>query len=210
VDELPAPLRAEPLRGMPSSRLTLPFVLPDFTLNPLSMRLVNSVIQAIQNGARAIGHFEGFFYPLDKIAHWNRGYGRRGFTQYQFVIPFADGAARMREILTTIFSAGELPFLNVLKRLGKGTESALSFPREGYTLAIDFPIRPNTSALLKRLDALVLAAGGRVYAGKDSFLDAPTFRAMYPALESWLALKRKYDAQGIFTSDLGRRVGLVG
>jgi decaprenylphospho-beta-D-ribofuranose 2-oxidase len=209
LDELPERLRAEPLRGLPGSRLTIPFVLPDITLNPLSMRLVNAVILAIQGGARTFGHFEQFFYPLDRLAHWNRGYGRRGFTQYQFVIPFRDGVKTMREILNTIFSAGELPFLNVLKRLGKSTESALSFPREGYTLAIDFPIRPNTGTLLKRLDALVLAAGGRVYAGKDSFLDAPTFRAMYPQIEQWLEVKRKYDPRGIFTSDLGRRVGLA-
>src|SRR5678816_698221 len=110
---------------------------------------------------------DSFFYPLDMIAHWNRGYGRRGFTQYQFVIPFADGARKLRELLQAILSSGELPFLNVLKRMGKESGGLLSFPREGYTLAIDFPIRTNTVALLRRLDAMVLAAGGRVYLGKD-------------------------------------------
>jgi len=85
----------------------------------------------------------------------------------------------------------------------------LSFPREGYTFAIDFPIRKNTASLLKRLDAMVLDAGGRVYLGKDSFLDASTFSAMYPEQERWLAIKAKYDPQGLFTSDLGRRVGLI-
>ena len=208
-DELPADLSRDPLRGFPKSRLTVPFDLPDFTLNPLSMRLVNAFIQRVQAGARPLGHFEGFFYPLDKLAHWNRGYGRRGFTQYQFVVPFSDGARCLREILTTIFSAGELPFLNVLKRMGKSTQSALSFPAEGYTLAIDFPMRKNTRALLQRLDAMVLDAGGRIYLGKDSFLDAATFRAMYPATDAWLATKAKYDPQGVFTSNLGRRVGLV-
>jgi decaprenylphospho-beta-D-ribofuranose 2-oxidase len=207
--DLPAKLQADPLRGVPRSRLSVPFELPDFTLNALSMRLVNSVILGIQAGARPLGHFEGFFYPLDRLANWNRGYGRRGFTQYQFVVPFKDGARHLREILTEIFSAGELPFLNVLKRMGHGTQSPLSFPAEGYTLAIDFPIRKNTRALLRRLDAMVLDAGGRVYLGKDSFLDAATFRAMYPAVEGWLQTKAKYDPQGVFTSNLGRRVGLV-
>jgi decaprenylphospho-beta-D-ribofuranose 2-oxidase len=125
------------------------------------------------------------------------------------VIPFNDGVLRMRELLNTIFSAGELPFLIVHKRLGKGTPSPLSFPREGYTLATDFPIRPNTAALLKRLDAMVLEAGGRIYLGKDSYVEPDTFRKMYPRLDEWLAIKAKYDPENIFVSDLSRRVGLT-
>ena len=208
-DELPPGLAADPLRVSGPPKLTVPFELPELTLNRLSIRAVNAFVQRTQARAAAFGHYESFFYPLDMLAHWNRGYGRRGFTQYQFVIPFADGLPRMREILGAILSAGELPFLNVLKRFGKESGGVLSFPREGYTLAIDFPIRANTVALLRRLDAMVLAAGGRVYLGKDSYLEAATFRAMYPALERWLATKAKYDPDGVFTSDLGRRVGLV-
>jgi decaprenylphospho-beta-D-ribofuranose 2-oxidase len=207
--ELPPRLAADPLRVSGDPKIGVPFDLPEITLNPLSMRLGNAVILGIQAFAGAFGHYEGFVYPLDKIAHWNRGYGKRGFTQYQFVIPFDDGLRRMRAILGTILSSGQLPFLNVLKRFGKESEGLLSFPREGYTFAIDFPIRRDTAALLERLDAMVLDAGGRVYLGKDSFLDAPTFRAMYPAFDRWLAVKEKYDPRGVFTSDLGRRVGLV-
>lgn len=207
--ELPAGLAENPLRVADGPKATVPFDLPEFTLNRLSLRVVNALILRIQAHGRAFAHYEGFVYPLDMLANWNRGYGPRGFTQYQFVIPFADGLRRMREILSTILSAGELPFLNVLKRLGKEGDGLLSFPHEGYTLAIDFPIRANTATLLKRLDVMVLDAGGRVYLGKDSFLDAAMFRAMYPNLERWLATKAKYDPEGVFTSDLGRRVGLV-
>jgi FAD/FMN-containing dehydrogenase len=208
-DELPARLGANRLRISSPPKLTVPFTLPELTLNPLSIRAVNALIQRRLRTAPLYGHYEGFFYPLDMIAHWNRGYGRRGFAQYQFVIPFEDGARKLREILTTILSSGELPFLNVLKRLGKESGGLLSFPREGYTLAIDFPIRVNTVALLRRLDAMVLAAGGRIYLGKDAYVEAATFRAMYPAIDRWLELKAKYDPGNVFTSDLGRRVGLV-
>jgi decaprenylphospho-beta-D-ribofuranose 2-oxidase len=93
--------------------------------------------------------------------------------------------------------------------MGKPSEGLLSFPREGYTLAIDFPIRQNTVSLLHRLDRLVLEAGGRVYLGKDSYLEAETFREMYPAVERWLSIKAKYDPRGVFTSNLGRRLRLV-
>jgi FAD/FMN-containing dehydrogenase len=207
--ELPPQLAANPLRVSGPPKLSVPFELPDLTLNRLTIRVVNAVIQRIQSRAQPFAHYSGFFYPLDVLAHWNRGYGRRGFAQYQFVIPFADGLARMHEILATILAAGELPFLNVLKRFGKESGGVLSFPCEGYTFAIDFPIRQNTLALLKRLDSLVLAAGGRVYLGKDASLDAATFRAMYPAIDRWLETKAKYDPHGVFTSDLARRVGLV-
>ncbi len=115
----------------------------------------------------------------------------------------------MRKLLQVILSAGELPFLNILKRMGKESGGLLSFPREGYTFAIDFPIRPGTVALLRRLDAMILDAGGRIYLGKDSYVEPETFRAMYPRLDEWLAIKAKYDPRGVFTSDLGRRVGLV-
>ena len=116
----------------------------------------------------------------------------------------------MRELLQTIVSSDCQPFLNVLKRLGPASEAPLSFPFEGYTLAIDFPIRSGTAALLERLDAMVLDAGGRVYLGKDSYLTRASMRAMYPGLPEWLAVKAKYDPTDRFQSDLGRRVGLCG
>jgi decaprenylphospho-beta-D-ribofuranose 2-oxidase len=209
LNQLPPNLAGDPLMVSGPPKITVPFELPDFTLNPLSMRLVNAVIQKIQSSAAPIGHYESFFYPLDKIAEWNRGYGRRGFTQYQFVIPFAEGQREMRKILGVILSSGQLPFLNVLKRLGKESGGTLSFPREGYTFAIDFPIREQTEALLQRLDAMVIDAGGRIYLGKDSFISAANFRTMYPEVDDWLAIKTKYDPSNVFTSNLGRRVGLV-
>ena len=207
--DLPAKFAADPLKVSGGPKLSVPFDLPELTLNTLTMRVLNAVILGIQNHTAAIGHYEGFVYPLDKLANWNRGYGRRGFTQYQFVIPIEDGLRHMRDILGTILSSGDLPFLNILKRMGKASGGVLSFPREGYTFAIDFPIRDRTPELLKRLDAMVLAAGGRVYLGKDSFLDAAMFRAMYPAIDGWLETKAKYDPNNMFTSDLARRVGLA-
>jgi len=166
-------------------------------------------LQQIQARGAALSHYEKFTYPLDMLAHWNRGYGPAGFTQYQFVIPFEDGPRRLREILTTILGSSELPFLNVLKCFGKQAEGVLSFPREGYTFAIDFPIRRHTAELTRRLDAQVLDAGGRIYLGKDSFVEPAMFRAMYPSLDRWLEIKAKYDPHAVFVSDLGRRVGLV-
>jgi decaprenylphospho-beta-D-ribofuranose 2-oxidase len=117
--DLPTRLALQPLRISGPPKITVPFDLPEFTLNSLSVRAINAVIQSIQASANPFGHYDAFFCPLDKIANWNRGYGRRGFTQYQFVIPFENGPSQLRKILTAILSSGELPFLNVLKRLGR-------------------------------------------------------------------------------------------
>ncbi|MEQ1508012.1 MAG: FAD-binding oxidoreductase [Myxococcota bacterium] len=209
LDELPAHLAKAPLRVAGPPRLSVPFRLPDFTLTRLSVRLVNALILEIQRRGGPFAHYDKFIYPLDFIAHWNRGYGRRGFTQYQFIVPSDDATKTMRKILTTIQDSGELPFLNILKRMGAASGGLLSFPTDGYTLAVDFPIRPGLEALLRKLDAIVVDVGGRIYLGKDSFVQKQTFQTMYPSFERWLQIKKKYDPEGVFTSNLARRVGLV-
>jgi decaprenylphospho-beta-D-ribofuranose 2-oxidase len=209
LSELPPELQQDPLRIAPEARLRVPFEMPELTLNPLTIRVVNAFAQMFQANKKPITHYSNFTYPLDILHDWYRGYGPRGFTQYQFVIPFADGHENMRRIFEVMTSSGEMPFLNVLKRLGKQSDGHLSFPQEGYTLAIDFPVRSGTVALTRRLDAMVLEAGGRIYLGKDSYVEPETFRRMYPRLDEWLGVKAKFDPENIFASDLSRRVGLT-
>ncbi|PIE17760.1 MAG: FAD-linked oxidase [Proteobacteria bacterium] len=209
LDDLPPRKRGKPLRVSPPSPVVVPFELPELALNPLTLRLLNLVIHQVQARGAAIAHYEKFFYPLDAIGEWKRGYGRRGFTQYQFVVPLEDGAARMRPILDRIAGSGLLPFLNVLKKLGP-EQGMLSFPREGYTFAIDFPIQPGLAELLGELDEMVIAAEGRVYLGKDAFTTPEALERMYPKLGQWRAIKAKYDPDDVFASHLSRRVGLTG
>src|SRR5580658_5392666 len=206
-DELPEKLRAEPLKLHKTSKLAVPFFLPSFALNGLTVRMLNKVIAFVQNSPKEFVHYEKFFFPLDAINNWNKGYGKRGFIQYQFVIPEDNGKKNLTEILELIAGSGCTPFLNVFKRMGEG-QGILSFPFKGYTLAIDFPVTKELLAFAPRLDEKVLAAGGRLYLGKDALLDEPTFKAMYPRYEEWLAIKRKYDPGNRFTSNISRRLGL--
>jgi FAD/FMN-containing dehydrogenase len=207
ADELPAKLKDHPLKLHSMGKLAVPFFFPSFALNGFTVRLLNRVIAFVQNSPKDFVHYEKFFFPLDAINNWNKGYGKRGFIQYQFVIPEDNGKKILTEILEMIAGSGCTPFLNVFKRMGEG-QGILSFPFKGYTLAIDFPVTKQLLTFTPKLDAKVLAAGGRLYLGKDALLEEGMFKAMYPQYRQWLAIKQKYDPGNKFSSNISRRLGL--
>ncbi len=210
LEDLPPQLATDPLKVGGSPWVGVPVELPGATVNPLTLKLLHTVIKRVLAHAAPLVHADRFFFPLDAIANWNRGYGHDGFTQYQFVIPRTDGVRRLRHLLETIVAASVLPTLNVLKRLGPQNAAPLSFPMEGFTLAVDIPIRAGTEALTRRLDDMVVEAGGRIYLGKDAYLRPESFERMYPRHAEWRALKARVDPQPVFQSDQSRRVGLTG
>jgi FAD/FMN-containing dehydrogenase len=207
-EELPSDIKS-PLMISPNSKLRLPFYLPGFSLNKVSIKILNSVIHSVQSNTQPYVHYEKFLFPLDALHHWNRGYGKKGFIQYQFVIPLENGPHNIQSILKRINASDQSPFLNVLKKFGEGEpNSILSFPREGYTFAIDFPIKKGLRQLIETLDQMVLEYGGRVYLGKDAFLTPENFRLMYPLFQNWLEVKKKYDPLNKFNSNISRRIKL--
>ena len=208
LSELPDKLKNDPLKLHTTGKLAVPFFFPSFALNGLTVRVLNRLIAFVQNSPKEFVHYEKFFFPLDAINNWNKGYGKRGFVQYQFVIPEENGKANLKEILEMIAASGCTPFLNVFKRMGDG-QGILSFPFKGYTLAIDFPVSKQLLAFTPALDAKVLAAGGRLYLGKDALLNESMFKQMYPQYQQWLSIKKKYDPAGEFSSNISRRLGLT-
>jgi FAD/FMN-containing dehydrogenase len=152
--------------------------------------------------------YEPFFYPLDRISDWNRLYGRRGFLQYQFVVPVEAGRVAVAEAVRLIVESGLASPLAVLKVFGVGNASMLGFPRPGYTLAVDLQAGEEALRLCERLDRLVLAAGGRLYLTKDSRMTAETFAATYPRLEEFVQVRSRYGATGVFVSAQARRLGI--
>ncbi len=192
-------------RSTGRQRVRIPFDLPEFALNHLTVGTFNRLYFHRHRGRerRALVHYQPFFYPLDSIGDWNRIYGRRGFLQYQCVVPYRDNHRAIADLLRTIAASGQGSFLSVLKTFGDmRSPGMLSFPRPGVTLALDFPYRGKTTlTLLERLDAIVRNADGAVYPAKDARMSAHSFQTYYP---HWEQFARYVDPR--FSSGFWRRV----
>jgi FAD/FMN-containing dehydrogenase len=187
-------------------KVLVPFELPFSPLNRVTLSSFNAAYRLTQQmGARVrtIG-FEPFFFPLDGVERWNRIYGRGGLLQFQCAVPHAAARAAIREMLSAIARAGEGSFLAVLKNFGAlPSPGLLSFPREGVTLALDFPNRgERTARLFRELHAMVLAHAGRLYPAKDAHMSPAQFEAQYRDVLS--AFRAQLDPA--FSSSLWRRV----
>jgi decaprenylphospho-beta-D-ribofuranose 2-oxidase len=190
----------------------VPRDLPGFVLNSASIALFNEAYyrRVPAAGRERLVPYEKFLYPLDALHDWNRIYGRRGFYQFQCVLPDAEAPAGLRALLETISAARGASFLAVLKTLGGEGRGHLSFPLRGYTLALDFPRGPGIDELMRRLEGLTLDHGGRIYLAKDACLSAAGFAAMYPKLGAFRDVLREVDPEGRMTSGMARRLAIRG
>jgi decaprenylphospho-beta-D-ribofuranose 2-oxidase len=203
---------APTLRAPTPAKLSVPFNAPSGLLNPFTVRSFNEAWfrSSPRRQLAKPESISSFFHPLDGIGNWNRLYGRRGFVQYQFCVP--EGSSdTVRRAIEHLAASGVASFLAVLKRFGPASPGPLSFPVPGWTLALDLPVGPATlPRLLDDLDEMVLAAGGRIYLAKDARLGPEKIRAMYPRLDDFLTVKNRVDPEHKMTSDLARRLDLVG
>jgi decaprenylphospho-beta-D-ribofuranose 2-oxidase len=188
---------------------TVPFYFPSFVLNGFSVKMFNALyyLKNYKDIMDSVGHYDSFFYPLDSILSWNKIYGKKGFVQYQFVLPLAASKKGLVDILTRINRHGTGSFLAVLKLFGKQND-LVSFPMEGYTLALDFPIRPGLFEFLDELDTIVADYGGRIYLSKDARMKNEIFWKTYPRATEFRDILQKYDPDNRFVSRLSQRLML--
>ncbi|HEB59229.1 MAG TPA: FAD-binding oxidoreductase [Gammaproteobacteria bacterium] len=188
--------------------VTVPVDLPGFVLNRYTVRAFNAAYYRANSrqGDRLVG-YDSFFYPLDSVANWNRIYGRKGFFQYQCVVPSAEAEDVLSEILKSAARSHASSFLSVIKVFGdRSSPGLLSFPRPGVTLALDFQNRGReTREMLDLFDQWVVAAGGAVYPAKDARMSAASFQQYFPR---WKAFKQWIDPH--YTSDFWERVSMAG
>ena len=208
--DLPRDLRDRPL-SIPTRRsISVPFQTPAWLLNRQIVRSFNAAYYRLCSEGRRLVDFHSFFFPLDRVRHWNWLYGCRGFMQYQCVLSEASGRAGLLCILNHLGRSIPGSYLAVLKRLGPKGEGLLSFPMSGPTLCLDFPnLGQRLINLVRELDAIVLEHGGRVYLAKDACLQAKMLAPMYPRLEEFQRIQGHLDPEQQFSSSLARRIGLL-
>ena len=212
VGDLDQSSTEDPLIYEPQHVLTVPPLVPtQGFVNPLTSRIFSEFWyrRAPKHRTGEIKSIASFFHPLDAIGSWNRLYGRQGFLQYQFVVPFAEGEV-LKVIVERFARAKVASPLVVLKRFGNGNEGHLSFPMPGWTLTVDIPAGiEGLATLLHEIDDLVLNAGGRHYLAKDAHMNSEVVRRGYPRLEEWQKIQRLIDPQGRWQSDQARRLHLI-
>ena len=188
--------------------LSIPFQMPSFILNNFTIRIFNFFYYHIlKKKSSSIVSIDKFFYPLDKIKNWNLIYGKKGFLQYQFVIPLNKSYEGITEILQILEKYKTYPFLTVLKQFKKKDIGILSFPIKGYTLALDFPITDKIYEVLNKLDDLLIKYKGRIYLTKDSRIPSSKFHLMYKK-EIKKFLNNKYMKNRKFNSHQSERLGI--
>lgn len=209
ADDLPGKAAKAPFDIKPKRKRVVPVDFPGFALNSHTIRAFNALYY--KNGLRKAGEqlvdWNSFFFPLDAIQHWNRIYGRKGFVQFQCVLPLNRSEAGLRSLLETVAEAGLGSFLAVLKRFGP-QDSAFSFPMEGYTLALDFPVNAKTLSLLERLDEITIDHGGRFYLAKDSRMNAATLRASDPRVDAFISHRNSHEFSNQLRSAQAERLEL--
>ena len=201
--------KQEPLALPKKKQITFPFTLPSFVLNQFTVKAFNFLYYG-KNTKKEINNvvsYEPFFYPLDAILHWNRGYGKKGFVQYQFVLPL-ESKQGLVEILKRISDEGLGSFLAVLKVFGK-QDDLISFPKEGYTLALDFPVRKGLFEFLDELDEIVLKHKGRIYLSKDARMKPGIFWSGYPGAQEFSEAIKKYNPGYRINSIQARRLNIT-
>jgi len=210
--DFPDKLKKHPLEVLHKQNLNVPVYFPSFTLNPLTVRAFNFFYYHKQlAGIRQnITTYDSFFYPLDAIHNWNRIYGKKGFTQYQLVIPKSNGQKGLQQILKRISQSGLGSFLAVLKLMGHDeSQGMLSFPMEGYTLALDFPVSRKLFPFLDELDQMVVDLGGRIYLAKDARLSAQMLAPMYPRLDEFRQVLERTGSKGRLSSVQAKRLKII-
>lgn len=209
LDQLPDKLAKDPLKFDAPQFFTAPDIFPNGLANKFTFGAMTELWYKMGKTYRGKAqNLTQFYHPLDMVGEWNRAYGSDGFAQYQFVVP-VEAVDEFKRILVDIQASGHVSFLNVFKLFGPGNQAPLSFPIPGWNVCVDFPIRPGLNEFLNGLDKRVLEFGGRLYTAKDNRTTAATFHAMYPRIDEWISVRRKVDPDGVFASDMARRLELL-
>jgi decaprenylphospho-beta-D-ribofuranose 2-oxidase len=198
----------QPVEGSKKKGPGVPGGVPFILLAKTPIKRFNALVygRASSESRTRLVPWNRFFFPLDSVRGWNHLYGKRGFVQYQFVVP--EGAT-LKRIVKQVIDERLGVTLSTMKRFTDEGAGDLSFALPGWSLAMDAAWSPNVCEVLQRLDDIVVEGGGRVYLAKDACTTPAAVKAMYPKLDSWRQVRSGLDPRGVLRSDLAVRLGLV-
>ena len=209
LDQLPPKLAKDPLKFTAPQLPAVPNVFPFSFMNKLSLSMIGEAFYRMSGNYQGkIVNLTQFYHMLDITTGWQYAYGPKGFAQHQFLVP-PDALEEFKGIIRWMHTQRQYSALNVFKLFGPGNKAPLSFPMQGWNVALDFPNRPGVNEFLNELDDKAMEFGGRVYTAKDSRVSAERFHKMYPRIDEWIAVRRKADPHGVFASDMARRLELL-
>ncbi len=196
------------LKYQPKTKFSIPFYFPSWALNSITVKIFNILyyLKSSIGSDEQIVSLDSFFFPLDALSDWNKIYGKQGFLQYQIIFPKHCSYDALKEMLDLISQSGKGSFLAVLKLYGPENDNFLSFPMEGYSLALDFKVEPDVFGLLDQLDSIVTQYSGRIYLAKDARVSKQVFEKGYPSVGQFRELRNKYKMNEKFNSLQSKRV----
>ncbi len=209
IEDLDKKKIQNPLKIRSKKNKNIPFYFPNWFLNKKLIKLFNSIYYFIgkNTSKEKLVYWDDYFYPLDTILGWNKIYGRKGFVQYQCVIPLDKSKEGLVELLKEIDKSNVSSFLSVLKRFGD-QESNFSFPMKGYTIALDFPVNQDTLDLLEKLDEITLKYNGRFYLAKDARMKKEIFKKSDERIKNYIKFRDQNDSNKNFKSSQSLRLDL--
>lgn len=189
-------------------KLNIPFNFPSSTLNKYSVKIFNELYynKVLKKESNKIVSIDSFFYPLDSLSNWNRIYGKNGFIQFQFILPKSISYIGLKDLLDSISASGMGSFLAVLKLYGKSNANLLSFPIEGYSLALDFKMQKGLVGFIQKLTDQVIQLGGKIYLSKDALLLKKQFDLSYPNADKFRDFRKQMNLEKHFQSLLSKRL----
>ncbi len=199
----------DPLKIKSKKNRNIPFYFPNWFLNKKLIKLFNFIYYFIgkNTSKEKLVYWDDYFYPLDTLLGWNKIYGRKGFVQYQCVIPLENSKEGLIELLKEIEKSKVSSFLSVLKRFGD-QKSNFSFPMKGYTIALDFPVNKDTLKLLEKLDEITLKYNGRFYLAKDARMNKEIFKRSDKRIQSFITFRNNNNYKKNFESSQSSRLEL--
>jgi hypothetical protein len=190
-----------------NKQIIIPAIFVKYFLNFFTIKIFNKIYYLLGK-LKSKSYYvtwDNYFYPLDKIIGWNKFYGKKGFMQFQCVLPLKNSEKGIELILQTIAKSKQGSFLAVLKKFGN-QNMGFSFPMLGYTLALDFPVSRKSIELVNILHEITIKYKGRIYLAKDSILTAKDLKKLDNRLSDFLLIREKINGFNAFESFQSKRL----